>query len=162
VIRVYSVPASFPGFVSRLRFRLRFGFVSGAPFVFQVNAATTQLPSFALQVAILESALGVASSNATLQQNSQKDLNALKTCASGSAGTAGAGAGLLAAGSNVLSTGTKIGNFTPGTSVASQFFRAVLPQTIEATWGPTLLNPLATSSVLGGVVGRWVPVVPAP
>jgi hypothetical protein len=100
-----------------------------------------------------------APSNGTLQQNSRKDLNALKTCATGSAGTAGAGAGLLAAGSNILSTGTKIGNFTPGTSVASQFFRAVLPQTIEATWAPTLLNPLATSSVLGGVVGRWVPVV---
>jgi RHS repeat-associated protein len=92
-------------------------------------------------------------------QNLQKDLKAVKTCATGSAGTAGAGAGLLAAGSNILSTGTKIGNFTPGTSVASQFFRAVLPQTIEATWAPTLLNPLATSSVLGGVVGRWVPVV---
>jgi len=100
-----------------------------------------------------------APNNTTLQQNSQKDLNALKTCATGSAGTAGADAGLLAAGSNILSTGTKIGNFTPGTSVASQFFRAVLPQTIEATWAPTLLNPLATSSVLGGVVGRWVPVV---
>ena len=38
-------------------------------------------------------------------------------------------------------------------------FRAVLPQAIESTWAPTLMNPLATSGVLGGVVGRWVPVV---
>jgi hypothetical protein len=125
------------------------------------NQASTKLNSTAaigLQFRYWETVSGTvdAPNNA---QNLQKDLKAVKTCATGSAGTAGAGAGLLAAGSNILSTGTKIGNFTPGTSVASQFFRAVLPQTIEATWAPTLLNPLATSSVLGGVVGRWVPVV---
>ena len=101
-------------------------------------------------------AFGIAPSNAT--QNWKKDLNAVKTCASGSAGSAAAGTGLLAAGSNVISTAGKFGGSTPGTSLASQFFRTILPQSIDATWAPTLMNPLATSSSLGGVVGRWVPI----
>ncbi len=85
---------------------------------------------------------------------------ATKSCAKSSFGaSAAAGVGALAAGSNILSTGTKIGSFTPGTSLASQFFRNVLPQRIGPTLAPTLMNPLAESSILGGVVGRWVPVV---
>jgi RHS repeat-associated protein len=99
---------------------------------------------------------GVAPNNTA--QNWKKDLNAVKTCASGSAGSAAAGTGLLAAGSNVISTAGKFAGSTPGTSLASQFFRTILPQSIDATWAPTLMNPLATSSSLGGVVGRWVPI----
>ena len=59
-------------------------------------------------------------------------------------------------GTNALSTAGKFAGMTPGTSVASSFFRSILPQAIESTWAPTLMNPLATSAVLGGVVGRWV------
>jgi len=85
---------------------------------------------------------------------------AAKSCAASSFGlsTAAAG-GAVAAGTNALSTAGKFAGMTPGTSAASSFFRAVLPQAIESTWAPTLMNPLATSGVLGGVVGRWVPVV---
>lgn len=89
----------------------------------------------------------------------KKFRNALADCAKGSAGTAGAGAGLIAAGSNVVSTAGKFAGSTAGTSIASQFFRAILPQSVDATWAPTLMNPLATSGTLGGVVGRWVPIV---
>lgn len=82
----------------------------------------------------------------TAAQNWKKFGNAIKSCAKSQFGlSTAAGAGAVAAGS------------TPGTSVASQFFRSVLPQTIKSTWAPTLMNPLAESSVLGGVVGRWVP-----
>jgi RHS repeat-associated protein len=85
---------------------------------------------------------------------------AAKSCAASSFGlsTAAAG-GAVAAGTNALSTAGKFAGMTPGTSAASSFFRAILPQAIESTWAPTLMNPLATSGVLGGVVGRWVPVV---
>jgi hypothetical protein len=85
--------------------------------------------------------------------------NAIKSCAAKSFVPAAAGAGAVAAGSNILSTAGKFAGSTPGTSIASQFFRSILPQTIPSTWAPTLMNPLAESSVLGGVVGRWVPVV---
>jgi RHS repeat-associated protein len=84
---------------------------------------------------------------------------ALVDCAKGSAGTAGAGAGLVAAGSNVVSTAGKFAGSTPGTSIASQFFRSVFPQAIDATWAPTLMNGAATSGTVGGVIGRWVPIV---
>lgn len=85
---------------------------------------------------------------------------AAKSCAASSFGlsTAAAG-GAVAAGTNAISTAGKFAGMTPGTSAASSFFRAVLPQAIESTWAPTLMNPLATSGVLGGVVGRWVPVL---
>jgi RHS repeat-associated protein len=96
--------------------------------------------------------------NKTLQQNWRKDLKALKTCSSGSASSAAAGVGLVAAGSNVISTAGKFAGSTSGTSIASQLFRTILPQSIDATLAPTLMNPLATSSTLGGVVGRWVPI----
>ena len=62
-------------------------------------------------------------------------------------------------GTNALSTAGKFAGMTPGTSVASSFFRSILPQAIESTWAPALMNPLATSAVLGGVVGRWVPII---
>jgi hypothetical protein len=84
---------------------------------------------------------------------------AIKSCAAKSFLPAAAGAGALAAGSNVVSTAGKFAGSTPGTSLASQFFRSVLPQTIKSTWAPTLMNPLAETSVLGGVVGRWVPIL---
>jgi len=85
---------------------------------------------------------------------------AAKSCAASSFGlsTAAAG-GAVAAGTNAISTAGKFAGMTPGTSAASSFFRAVLPQAIKSTWAPTLMNPLATSGVLGGVVGRWVPVL---
>jgi hypothetical protein len=88
--------------------------------------------------------------NNGLQNPWKKFGKAIVSCATGSAGTAGAGAGLLAAGSNVLSTGTKIGNFTPGTSIASQFFRSVLPQPIQSKTNSiacaALPNPIAAST----------------
>jgi hypothetical protein len=65
----------------------------------------------------------------------------------------------VAAGSNAVSTAAKFAGSTPGTSIASQFFRAILPQSIEATWAPTLMNGAAASGTLGGVIGRWVPIV---
>ena len=85
---------------------------------------------------------------------------AAKSCAKSSFGAStAAGAGGVASGLPVVSTAGKFFNMTAGTSVASQFFRSILPQTIESTWAPTLMNPLSTSGVLGGVVGRWVPVI---
>jgi RHS repeat-associated protein len=138
----------------------------GKPFVFSVTAYLIWLQTFQLQLATLTSipfqpdssaGLGAAPNNGqTWKQFGQ----AAKSCAKSSFGaSAAAGVGALAAGSNILSTGTKIGSFTPGTSLASQFFRSVLPQRIGPTLAPTLMNPLAESSILGGVVGRWVPVV---
>lgn len=104
------------------------------------------------------SEFGIAPSNAA--QNWKKFGNAIKSCAKSQFGlSTAAGAGAVAAGSNVVSTAGKFAGSTPGTSVASQFFRSVLPQTIKSTWAPTLMNPLAESSVLGGVVGRWVPLL---
>ncbi len=93
------------------------------------------------------------------QDTWKKSKNALKSCAAGSAPIAAAGGAAAAAGTNALSTAGKFAGMTPGTSLASSFFRAVLPQSIEATWAPTLMNPLATSGVLGGVIGRWVPIL---
>jgi RHS repeat-associated protein len=85
---------------------------------------------------------------------------AAKSCAASSFGlSTAAGAAGVASGLPVVSTAGKFANMTSGTSVASQFFRSILPQTIESTWAPTLMNPIATSGVLGGVVGRWVPVI---
>lgn len=105
-------------------------------------------------------AFGVPGSSAPNSADQWKKFGqAIKSCAAKSFLPAAAGAGALAAGSNVVSTAGKFAGSTPGTSIASQFFRAVLPQTIKSTWAPTLMNPLAESSVLGGVVGRWVPVV---
>jgi len=101
----------------------------------------------------------VAPNNAPTQNPWKKFGNALKSCAPGSAPSAAAGAGAVAAGTNALSTAGKFAGMTAGTSIASQFFRAVLPQSIGATWAPTLMNPMATSGVLGGVVGRWVPII---
>ncbi len=85
---------------------------------------------------------------------------AAKSCAASSFGlSTAAGATGVASGLPVLSTAAKPLGMTVGTSVASNFFRSVLPQTIGRTWAPTLLTPLATSTTLGGVVGRWVPIV---
>jgi RHS repeat-associated protein len=85
---------------------------------------------------------------------------AAKSCAASSFGlsTAAAG-GAVASGLNVVSSAGKFSGMTAGTSIASQFFRGLLPQAIGSTWAPTISNPLATSGVLGGVVGRWVPVI---
>jgi hypothetical protein len=85
---------------------------------------------------------------------------AAKSCAASSFGlsTAAAG-GAVASGLNVVSTAGKFSGMTAGTSVASQFFRGVFPQAIGSTWAPTISNPLATSGTLGGVIGRWVPVI---
>jgi hypothetical protein len=85
---------------------------------------------------------------------------AAKSCAASSFGlsTAAAG-GAVASGLPVVSTAGKFAGMTAGTSVASQFFRSILPQAIGSTWAPTISNPLAASGTLGGVVGRWVPVI---
>jgi RHS repeat-associated protein len=85
---------------------------------------------------------------------------AAKSCAASSFGlsTAAAG-GAVASGLPVVSTAGKFAGMTAGTSVASQFFRSILPQSIGSTWAPTISDPLAASGTLGGVVGRWVPVI---
>lgn len=91
---------------------------------------------------------------------SNDPIKQIKTCAKNAFGVSTvAGAGAVAAGTNALTTAGKFAGATPGTSVASSFFRSILPQAVESTWAPTLMNPLATSGVFGGVVGRWVPIV---
>jgi hypothetical protein len=72
-------------------------------------------------------------------------------------GTAVAG-GAVASGTNTVATAGKFAGATKGTSLASNTLSKMFPKVIGATWAPTLNNPLATSTVLGRVLGRWVPV----
>ncbi len=47
-----------------------------------------------------------------------------------------------------------------GTSIASEYFRRVLPQQLNHPWwAPTIRNPLARTRILGAVIGRWIPFV---
>lgn len=70
-------------------------------------------------------------------------------------GSAGVGLGLP-----VIGARGKFAGATGGTSIASKCLSKWLPQNLgRAIWAPTLRNPLATSAVLGRVLGRWIPVV---
>jgi RHS repeat-associated protein len=72
--------------------------------------------------------------------------------------TAAAG-GAVASGLPMIGTRAKFFNMPRGTSLASEFFRGILPKQIPSMWAPTISDPLAASGVLGGVIGRWVPII---
>jgi RHS repeat-associated protein len=103
---------------------------------------------------------GGGNSGATTGQTWGQFGQAAGSCAASSfgIGTAAAGAA-VGSGMNWLGTAGKFAGATRGTSLASGTLSTLFPRVIGATWAPTLNNPLATSTVLGRVVGRWIPVL---
>jgi RHS repeat-associated protein len=70
---------------------------------------------------------------------------------------------LVASGLPILSTGAKIGGgSTPGTSLLSSALRgSPIDIGIPSTWAPTWGNPASTTGSLGGLLGRWAPIIGA-